>query len=183
MNALGMIETRGLTAAIAGADAMVKAADVRIAGREQVGAGLVTVAVRGEVAAVQAAVDAGAAEIRRMGGCLVSVHVIARPDPELALVIDGGPQASQAPQTSQVLQTSQVSQVTQAAPEEGKAPEAGAYQREKPAYDISQLGAMTVGRLRRIAAGLPGLPLAPGEIGTARKKTLIEAIMTAYRQE
>ena len=180
MNALGMIETRGLAAAIAGADAMVKAADVRIASREQVGAGLVTVAVRGEVAAVQAAVDAGAAEIRRMGGCLVSVHVIARPDPELASVIGGGPQASQAPQTSQ---TSQVTQVTQAAPEEEKAPGAGAHQREKPAYDISQLGAMTVGRLRRIAAGLPGLPLEPGQIGTARKKTLIEAIMTAYRQE
>lgn len=168
MNALGMIETRGLAAAIAGADAMVKAADVRIASREQVGAGLVTVAVRGEVAAVQAAVDAGAAEIRRMGGCLVSVHVIARPDPELASVIGGGPQASQAPQD---------------APGEEKASEAGPHMRETPAYDISQLGAMTVGRLRRIAAGLPGLPLASGEIGTARKKTLIEAIMTAYRQE
>jgi len=165
MNALGMIETHGLTAAIAGADAMVKAADVRIAGRDQVGAGLVTVTVRGEVAAVQAAVDAGAAEIRRMGGCLVSVHVIARPDPELASVIGGGPQAPQA------------------VPEEEKAPEAGTHPGEKPAYDISQLGAMTVGRLRRIAAGLPGLPLEPGQIGTARKKTLIEAIMTAYRQE
>lgn len=171
MNALGMIETRGLTAAIAGADAMVKAADVRIAGRDQAGSGLVTVTVRGEVAAVQAAVDAGAAEIRRMGGCLVSAHVIARPDLELAAVIVGGPQASQAPQ------------VSQDAPEGEKAPEAGAHQRGTPAYDISQLGAMTVGRLRRIAAGLPDLPLASGEIGTARKKTLIEAIMTAYRQE
>ncbi len=174
MNALGMIETRGFAAAIAGADAMVKAADVRIAGRDQVGAGLVTITVRGEVAAVQAAVDSGAAEIRRMGGCLVSVHVIARPDPELAVVIGGG---SQAPQTAQV------SQASQDAPEEEKAHEAGGHSGETPAYDISQLGAMTVGRLRRIAAGLPGLPLAPGEIGTARKKTLIEAIMTAYRQE
>jgi len=177
MNALGMIETRGLTAAIAGADAMVKAADVRIAGRDQVGAGLVTVTVHGEVAAVQAAVEAGAAEIRRMGGCLVSVHVIARPDPEMALVIGGGPQASQ------VSQTPQTSRVSQGEPKEEKAPEAGAHSRGTPAYDISQLGAMTVGRLRRIAAGLPGLPLASGEIGTARKKTLIEAIMTAYRQE
>lgn len=168
MNALGMIETRGLVAAITGADAMVKAADVRIAGRDQIGAGLVTVSVRGEVAAVQASVDAGAAEIRRMGGCLVSTHVIARPDPELAVVIGGGTQASQ---------------ISQDAPEEEKAPEAGAHSRGTPAYDISQLGAMTVDRLRRIAAGLPGLPLAPGEIGTARKKTLIEAIMTAYREE
>lgn len=76
-NALGMIETRGLVAAIEAADAMVKAANVTLIGKEQIGSGLVTVMVRGDVGAVKAATDAGAAAERV--GDLVSVHVIPRP--------------------------------------------------------------------------------------------------------
>lgn len=78
MNALGMVETRGLVGAIEAADAMVKAANVEIVGREQVGGGLVTVMVRGDVGAVKAATDAGAAAAERVGD-LKSVHVIPRP--------------------------------------------------------------------------------------------------------
>lgn len=76
--ALGMIETRGLVGAVEASDAMVKAARVTLLGKEKIGGGFVTVMVRGEVGAVKAATDAGAAAARRVGE-LVSVHVIPRP--------------------------------------------------------------------------------------------------------
>lgn len=78
MEALGMVETKGLVAMIEASDAMVKAANVTLVGYEKIGAGLVTAIVRGDVAAVKAATDAGAAAARRVGE-LVSVHVIPRP--------------------------------------------------------------------------------------------------------
>ena len=80
--ALGMIETRGLVAMIEAADAMVKAAKVTLIGYERIGSGLVTAIVRGDVAAVKAATDAGAAAARKVGE-LVSVHVIPRPHQSL----------------------------------------------------------------------------------------------------
>ena len=86
MNALGMIETKGLVGAVEAADAMVKAANVELLGREQVGSGLVTVMVRGDVGAVKAATDAGAAAAERVGN-LVSVHVIPRPHGEVELIL------------------------------------------------------------------------------------------------
>ncbi len=78
MDALGMVETRGLVGAIEAADAMVKAANVVLVGKEQIGAGLVTVMVRGDVGAVKAAVEAGSAAAGRVGE-LKSTHVIPRP--------------------------------------------------------------------------------------------------------
>lgn len=80
--ALGMIETRGLVAMIEAADAMVKAAKVTLVGYEKIGSGLVTAIVRGDVAAVKAATDAGSAAARKVGE-LVSVHVIPRPHQSL----------------------------------------------------------------------------------------------------
>ncbi len=80
--ALGMIETKGLVGAIEAADAMVKAANVTLIGKEFVGGGLVTVMVRGDVGAVKAATDAGAAAAQRVGE-LLSVHVIPRPHAEV----------------------------------------------------------------------------------------------------
>ena len=77
-DALGMIETRGLIGAIEAADAMVKAANVTLIGKEYIGAGFVTVLARGDVGAIKAATDAGAAAARRVGE-LIGVHVIARP--------------------------------------------------------------------------------------------------------
>ena len=78
MAAIGMIETRGLTASIEASDAMVKSADVELVGTEKIGSGLITVIVKGEVGAVKAAVEAGADAASRLGE-LVCVHVIARP--------------------------------------------------------------------------------------------------------
>jgi ethanolamine utilization protein EutM len=81
-NAIGMIETKGYVAALAAADAMVKAANVTIVGREDVGDGLVSVTIVGDVGAVKAATEAGA-ETATSVGDLVSVHVIPRPHAEL----------------------------------------------------------------------------------------------------
>ena len=82
MEALGMIETKGLVGAIEAADAMVKAANVHLVGKELVGGGLVTIVVRGDVGAVKAATDAGAAAAKRVGE-LVCSHIIARPHGDL----------------------------------------------------------------------------------------------------
>ena len=85
-NALGMVETKGLVGAIEAADAMVKAANVTVIGKEQVGAGLVTVMVRGDVGAGKAATDAGAAAAENVGE-LISVHVIPRPHAEVEVIL------------------------------------------------------------------------------------------------
>lgn len=85
-NALGMVETKGLVGAIEAADAMVKSANVQLVGKEQVGGGLVTVMVRGDVGAVQAATDAGAAAAEKVGE-LISVHVIPRPHAEVDAIL------------------------------------------------------------------------------------------------
>ena len=88
-DALGMIETKGLVGSIEAADAMVKAANVVIVGKEYIGAGYVTVMVRGDVGAVKAATDAGAAAAERVGE-LVSVHVIPRPHAEIEQLLPKG---------------------------------------------------------------------------------------------
>lgn len=84
--ALGMIETRGLTAAIEAADAMIKAAEVTLVGTEKIGSGLVTVMVRGDVGAVKAATEAGSAAASRLGE-LVAVHVIPRPHNDVEKIL------------------------------------------------------------------------------------------------
>ncbi|MDP4084104.1 MAG: ethanolamine utilization microcompartment protein EutM [Bacillota bacterium] len=85
-NALGMIETKGLVGAIEAADAMMKAANVSLVGKVQVGGGLVTVMVRGDVGAVKAATEAGAAAAQRVGEFL-SVHVIPRPHQDIEKIL------------------------------------------------------------------------------------------------
>ena len=86
LDALGMVETKGLVGSIEAADAMVKTANVVLVGKEFIGAGYVTVFVRGDVGAVKAATDAGAAAARRVGE-LVSVHVIPRPHSEVEQIL------------------------------------------------------------------------------------------------
>ena len=86
MEALGMVETRGFTAAIEAADSMVKAAQVTLIGTEKIGSGLVTVMVRGDVGAVKAAVEAGAANASRLGE-LVATHVIPRPHSDVEKIL------------------------------------------------------------------------------------------------
>ena len=85
-DALGLVETRGLIGSIEAADAMVKAANVKLVGRQEVGAGYVTVMVRGDVGAVKAATDVGAEAAARVGE-VVSVHVIPRPHPEVETIL------------------------------------------------------------------------------------------------
>jgi ethanolamine utilization protein EutM len=84
--ALGLIETRGLVGSVEAADAMVKAANVRLIGKEKIGGGYITVMVRGDVGAVKAAVDAGAAAAKRVGE-LVSAHVIPRPHDDVEMIL------------------------------------------------------------------------------------------------
>jgi ethanolamine utilization protein EutM len=92
IQAVGLLETCGLVALVEGTDAMLKAANVRLAGpMRKVDAGLVSAVVVGDVAAVRAAVDAGAAAARAIGGQVVSVHVIARPHDEVGQVLPAKP--------------------------------------------------------------------------------------------
>ena len=84
--ALGMVETRGLVAAVEAADAMVKAAEVALVGTEKIGSGLVTVMVRGDVGAVKAATEAGATTAARLGE-LIAVHVIPRPHEDVEKIL------------------------------------------------------------------------------------------------
>lgn len=88
--ALGMIETKGLVGAIEAADSMVKAANVVLIGYEKIGSGLVTVMVRGDVGAVKAATDAGAAAAKRVGE-VISVHVIPRPHTDVEKILPKSP--------------------------------------------------------------------------------------------
>ena len=85
-DALGMVETRGLTAAIDAADAMTKAAEVTLVGTEKIGSGLVTVLVRGDVGAVKAAVEAGESAASKLGE-LVATHVIPRPHTDVEIIL------------------------------------------------------------------------------------------------
>jgi ethanolamine utilization protein EutM len=89
LDALGLIETKGLIGAVEAADAMVKTANVVLIGKEYIGQGYVTVMVRGDVGAVKAATDAGAAAARRVGE-LVAVHVIPRPHAEVEKILPKG---------------------------------------------------------------------------------------------
>ncbi|WP_027415021.1 BMC domain-containing protein [Aneurinibacillus terranovensis] len=86
LTALGMIETKGLVASVEAADAMVKAANVHVIGKVHVGGGIVTILVRGDVGAVKAATESGAAAAQRVGE-LISVHVIPRPHNELESIL------------------------------------------------------------------------------------------------
>ena len=85
--ALGLVETRGFVGAIEAADAMVKAANVKIVGKEKTGSGLVTIMVRGDVGAVKAAIEAGGEAARRVGE-LVSVHIIPRPHEDVEMLLE-----------------------------------------------------------------------------------------------
>lgn len=95
--AIGMLETRGLVALVQGTDAMLKAANVELAGpMKQVGNAMVTAVVLGDVAAVQAAVDAGVAAIKSTGGDVISAHVIARPNNDIQVVLPQSPKTTAA---------------------------------------------------------------------------------------
>ena len=156
--ALGLIETRGLTAAIEAADAMVKAADVRLIAVEQTVAALMTAHVVGEVAAVQAAVEAGRRAAERVGQ-VISVHVIPRPDGAIR-EMQGMASESAAPAPP----PAPAAKASNPAPAPAKA--------EPP----SELDALTVRQLRNIARETEGFPLQGRAVARANKSELIRLL-------
>lgn len=169
--ALGLIETRGLVGAIEAADAMTKAAEVKLVGKERADAGLMTVKIIGDVAAVRAAVDAGAAAAQRVGE-LISAHVIPRPadDTEILIFV---PKKDHEPPPTKVKKVSEPPSREEA----GGTPQtvAGGDEAEFRAY----LEGMTVHELRRYARGVEGLTIFGREISRANKEKLIEELMNA----
>ena len=151
--ALGMIETRGLVGSVEAADAMVKSAKVILMGKELIDHGYSTVMVRGEVGAVKAAVDAGAAAAKRVGE-LVAVHVIPRPHEEVEAILPS------------------LDLVWIPPWQRGK-------ERITP-ETIKNLDAMKVDDLRKLAREIPNVGLTGREISTANKETLVREIKKAF---
>lgn len=203
MNALGMIETKGLVGSIEAADAMLKAANVVLASKTHVGGGLVTVMVRGDVGAVKAAVDAGAAAAERVGE-LVSVHVIPRPAADVEYIIDPltpapdpepEPPAAEPEQEPEAPAPAAEPEVpSDPVPEEAAPAEepVQASAEEEPAdpeeeeevqagefADLSEetMRKMTVAKLRAAARALGTTGMSPREIRFAKKDELIERIL------
>ncbi len=164
--ALGMVETRGLIGSIEAADVMVKTANVALLGTEYIRNGLVTVEVIGEVAAVKAAVEAGAAAAQRVGQ-LVSTHVIPRPSDEIEYIL------------KQRTPTSPEPAATDVQPEipEGEEEEFDFVASDDDAEFGAQLDAMTVHQLRTLARNTEGLAIQGREISMANKDALIHELM------
>lgn len=155
MTAVGMIETRGLVGAITAADAAVKTADVELVGTERVDAALITVMLAGDVAAVRAAVDAGAAAAEQVGE-LVAQHIIPRPHDDMSLLLETG-QAPAAP--------------APAAPADDGTP-----------ASVEDLEGMTVVALRRLARQYPDIAIQGRAISTANRTTLIKELAQVLRE-
>lgn len=172
LSALGMIETKGLVAAIEAADAMVKAANVGLIGKVHVGGGLVTVMVRGDVGAVKAATDAGAAAAARVGD-LISVHVIARPHEELEPILPGREEKTSAQGEAAKPEISVKPAVEAAAPAAHSKENAA---KKKPTGANSDIESMSVVQLRKFARSIKGFPIEGREISKANKATLLELI-------
>ena len=206
MNALGMIETRGLIGSIEAADAMLKAANVTLMNKTQVGGGLVTVMVCGDVGAVKAAVDAGAAAAERVGE-LLSVHVIPRPAADVESMLDPRkpePTAAKLPLSQQAPAEEEQSVDTAASEklptdaqelaemeseelEESEESEEGASEEETFHLDLSSLTSddlrkMTVSKLRAVARKLE-TGMSRKEIRFAKKEELIARIEAVREQE
>ena len=161
--ALGMIETIGLVSALEAADAGLKAAQVRLLGRDYVRGGLVMVRFSGDVAAVQTAVDAGAAAARPVGA-VFSAHVIPRAMPEVVRTLVSDPSPGQSGgSASRGGGEDGTREAALAAPED-----------QAPGMDV--LGGWKVLALRQYARRLPGFPLRPSEIRYANKALLLESM-------
>ena len=179
--ALGLIETRGLVGAIEAADAMTKAAEVTLVGKERADAGLMTVKIIGDVAAVRAAVDAGAAAAQRVGE-LVSAHVIPRPADDLEILIYPPAPSQKAPQPQTEEPDKPAKQVEQKPAKEKEEKESRVSQirmsSDRSEY-LAQLEEMTVHELRRYARSVGGLTIYGRQISRANKEELIQELMKA----
>lgn len=192
MNALGMIETRGLVASIEAADEMVKAASVTLISKTHVGGGLVTVMVEGDVGAVKAATDAGAAAAERVGE-LISVHVIPRPAADVAHILDRRPEPKPEPEPEPPAPEPEPEpEVPEHEPEEAAHTEEMKEEQQEEAHaekmDLAELtpealGKMTVAKLRIVARELGTTGMSRRDIRFAKKEDLIERITKALGQE
>ncbi|CAK7058330.1 MAG: hypothetical protein DESF_02492 [Desulfovibrio sp.] len=200
MPALGLIETKGLVGAIEAADAMLKAANVRLLEKTLATGGLVTITVSGEVSAVQSAVDAAQASLARLEGAVcVSCHVIPRPDGELDRILllqPGQNTADPAPATvTTQAETAEVEIVeiveiveetpAPAAPEGGA--KAGTGEKASApggqgAYDPEKCKTMSMNKLRQLAADMK-VDLSREQIASSNRQTLMNAIDRAARKE
>ncbi|MDU0205868.1 BMC domain-containing protein [Paenibacillus sp. PFR10] len=160
--ALGMIETYGLPALIAAADAAAKTADVKVTMYEKVDAGIVTVYIWGDVAAVKAAVDAGADEAKRVGK-LLGTQVIPRPDPSVYTMLQSVQKREQ-PKASSL-----------------EAPEAP--KPEEPPATTPNWSKMTVAQLRELAQNMPKFPLAGRDIQLVSKAELVRLFSELSAEE
>ena len=209
MQALGMIETRGLLASIEAADAMLKAADVTLLDRTKVGGGLVTILVTGDVAAVKAAVDAGAAAAERLGdGLLVTQHVIARPQQEVELLFRPPEEKTAKPEEIPEEQPSDEGgeEPQPQEPEQTQEPEQEPEQPEQPAQkqavgQISRewcdalfreegitrlmelLGSCSVVKLRYLARSYPEFEIAGRAISKANRSRLLKEFERWYDRQ
>ncbi len=199
MQALGFIETKGVLTAIEAADAMLKAADVSLLEKTKVGGGLVAVTVTGDVAAVKAAVDAGAAAVERINdAALVTRHVIARPHDELTAVIGGGtpdePEKEPVPEIAQEPAAEVLEEIPAEEPveESSNEPETvDTIKRETVDLWMKQDGLeetmkiledMKVTELRTLAREYPEFSIAGREISKANKTLLLEEFGKYYGQ-
>jgi microcompartment protein CcmL/EutN len=196
MEAIGMVETKGLVASIEAADSMLKAANVRLLRKENVGGGLVTIIVTGDVGSVKASVDAGSAAAAKIGE-LVSVHVIPRPsqgiagmlsaaqhnDPLLTKGIVDAPQSqpkTQAQATKTIAQPVVEAKPAKALPE-AKIEKEAKTEKTTP-VEMEQLKGMKVQKLRTLLRKLEQTELSPYEIKFANKQQLLKVFENYYRK-
>lgn len=197
MQALGFIETKGVVAAIEAADAMLKAAEVSLVEKTKVGGGLITVTVTGDVAAVKAAVDAGAAAAGRIHEtALVGCHVIARPHEELTAVVGDGPEGPDSPEASEKSEEEQEAEASLETESEIQEEESlstsetgDSMKREILDLRMEQdcleeilkaLEEMKVTELRTLAREYPEFTIAGREISKANKTLLLEEFKKYY---
>lgn len=184
--ALGMIETKGTVGAVEAADAMIKAANVTLIGKVQVGSGLVTVMVRGDVGAVKASTDAGAAAAQRVGE-LISVHVIPRPHPDVERILPSLPPNDPPPKPAEPVPAPDDGEPGGEESPEDTGGRNGEVKVDAAPIPISEekagddetrddLEDMTVRELRKLARKMEGIAIAGREISVANKEILIREI-------
>lgn len=189
MQSLGLIETRGLLAAIEGADVMLKTAQVELVARTFVGGGLVTIAVSGEVAAVKAAVEAGAAAVEKISPLsLVSQHVIPRPHPDIEGIVkvkEKEPMPKQDMVKEPIESAMATGESTNLAPislQDLNKKEVDAFiQKFGLAKGVNALKLFSVVKLRRLAREYKELDLAGRAISKANKDLLIKKLSAYYQ--
>ena len=199
--ALGLVETRGLVASIEAADAMLKASKVHLIGKEKARAGLITIMVIGDVAAVKASVDAGAAAAQKVGE-LVSVHIIPKPDDQLTGILPAGEMKKE--QTPVKIKPKREEKIKKAEPEEEiiiedeikkdepKSPKSSTIERLKKEalgkkteevarqrtagtkIKMKELETLNVHQLRRKARSIENFPIKGREISRANRRQLLD---------